>query len=261
MNNMEIKVESIYKVTPYYFARNLRHLHYPEFKTNVLETMYVRTLEEVEEYVKITENHYSSSKEEDPRFISDKYAYVVFEIPLGFETHTDVLGENLSTRIYLPDGSLWGANTYADFIPINSLGDVYNYWGRRNMFWGRRPEEIKFKPGDIVEVLCYPGNHYWDNKCVSLAIIVDVPPTIDEISERRKIYLETHSGFDVCDHALCRKFGHQLDTYKVLSPVCDVIDHAPTISVFSPILPVSSRRRNAMLRMYEKYLEMTNQKT
>lgn len=256
---MEMEVESIYKIMPNYFAKSWSHLHYPEFKTKVRETMYVRTLEEVEGYFRKIGDRYSCFKEDVPGFISNKYAYVVLEIPLGYETHTDVLGENLSTRIYLPDGSLWGENKYADFIPLSSHGDEYNYWGRRNMFYGHRPEEIKFKPGDIVEVFGYPGNHFWGNECVSLAIIVDVPPTIDEMSERRKQYLETHSGFDVCDHALCREFGNDEDTYKVLSPFCDAIDHAPTISVFNPILPVSSRRRNAMLKMYEKYLEMTKQ--
>ena len=258
---MDLEVESIYKVMPYYFATSWSHLHYPEFKTKVLETMYMRSLEEVEEYFREIGDDYSSFKEEVPTFISNKYAYVVHESPLGYETHTDVLGENLSTRIYLPDGSLWGANTYADFVPNSFLDDIYNYWGRRNMFWGRKPEEIKFKPGDIVEVFGYPGTHYWGNECVSLAIIVDVPPTIEEMSESRKLYMETHSGYDVCDHAMCRIFGRQLDTYKVLSPLCDEIDHAPTISVFNPILPVSGRRRNAMVKMYEKYLEMTNQKS
>jgi len=50
-------IESIFKVMPYYFARSWRKLHYPEFKSNL-------------------------------------YAYVVLEIPLGFKTHVDVLGEN-----------------------------------------------------------------------------------------------------------------------------------------------------------------------
>ena len=249
---MDVKneIESIYKVMPYYFAKSWSKLRYPEFKTQVHETLYMRTREEVDAYMMRFGDYYREFKEKFPKFKSNLYAYVVLEIPLGFETHTDILGENLSTRIYLPDGSLWGENTYADFIPTSSHVDEYNYWGKRNMFWGRRPEEIKFKPGDIVEVMGYPGNRFLGNNSVNLAIIVKVPPTIDEVAAMRKKYLETHCGFDICDHAMCREFGYDLDTYEVLSFACkDVIDHAPTISVFNPMKQVSSKRKKTLQRM------------
>ena len=126
------------------------------------------------------------------------------------------------------------------------------------MFWGRRQEEIRFKPGDIVEVMGYPGNHYWGNNCVNLAIIVKAPPTVDEVAAMRKQYLETHSGFDVCDHAMCYEFGHHLDTYEVLSFTCDQIDHAPTISVFNPTKEVSSRRRTVLQKMYDEYINVAS---
>ena len=71
----------------------------------------------------------------------------------------------------------------------------------------------------------------------------------------REQYLATHSGFDVCDHAMCYEFGHDLDTYEVLSFACEgIIDHAPTISVFNPTKEVSSRRRKALKEMYGKYI-------
>ena len=49
------------------------------------------------------------------------------------------------------------------------------------MFEGRKPEEIKFKPGDIVEVFGYPGNDYWSNDCVDLAIVVKCPRNYNNI--------------------------------------------------------------------------------
>ena len=125
-------------------------------------------------------------------------------------------------------------------------------------FWGRKQEEIRFKPGDIVEVMGYPGNHYWGNNCVNLAIIVNTPPTVDEVAAMRKQYLATHSGFDICDHAMCHEFGHYLDTYEVLSFACDQIDHAPTISVFNPMKEVSSRRRKALQKMYDEYITVSS---
>ena len=70
----------------------------------------------------------------------------------------------------------------------------------------------------------------------------------------RKQYLTTHSGFDVCDHAMCYEFGHDLDTYEVLSFACDQIDHAPTISLFNPTKQVSPRRIKALQKMYDEYI-------
>lgn len=249
-------IESIFKVMPYYLARSWRKQHYPVLKTNVLETLYMRTLEEAEDYVFGRGRSYKEFMVEHPEYskLSLRYSYVVVELPIGLEIHP-TLGQNLSTRIYLPDGTIWGENTYADFIPLNCLGEEYNYWGRRNMFGGRKPEEIRFKPGDIVEVMGYPGNRYWGNDSVNLAIVVKTPPTVDEVAAMRKHYMSTHSGFDICDHAMCHEFGNHLDTYEVLSFACDQIDHAPTISVFNTTKQVSAKRRNALQKMYDDYIK------
>ena len=249
-------IESIFKVMPYYLARSWRKQNYPVLKTNVLETLYMRTLEEAEDYVFGRGRSYKEFMVEHPEYskLSLRYSYVVVELPIGLEIHP-TLGQNLSTRIYLPDGTIWGENTYADFIPLNCLGEEYNYWGRRNMFGGRKPEEIRFKPGDIVEVMGYPGNRYWGNDSVNLAIVVKTPPTVDEVAAMRKQYMSTHSGFDICDHAMCHEFGNHLDTYEVLSFACDQIDHAPTISVFNTTKQVSAKRRNALQKMYDDYIK------
>lgn len=232
-------VESIFKVIRYMYKwHDLRKLRYPTFKMEWHEYAYFKTLDEVERYVK---------------YQAQTYAYVVIEIPLGMEVNFSHQGQNLSIRIYLPDGTLWGVKPYADFFPRYGLDpDGFNYWGRQNQFWGRDPEEIKFKPGDIVEILGYPGNDYWGYDEVNLAIIVKTPPTKAEVAEMRKQYLATHSGFDVCDHALCRVFGSDLDTYEVISFACDGIDHAPTISVFPLTKPISSRRRKALQALCNK---------
>lgn len=256
---MKDHIESIFKVMPYYLARSWRMQRYPVLKTDVLETLYMRTLEEAEDYISGHGRSHKDFMEEHPEYskLSLRYSYVVVELPINMEIHP-ALGQNLSTRIYLPDGTIWGENTYADYFPLNCHGDEYNYWGSRNLFWGRKPEEIKFKPGDIVEVMGHPGNHYWGNSCVNLAIIVKTPPTVDEVAAMRKQYLATHSGFDICDHAMCHEFGHYLDTYEVLSFACDQIDHAPTISVFNPMKEVSYRRRKALKEMYDEYINVSS---
>ena len=250
---------SFFKVIHYMYKwHDIRKLRYPSFKVEWHEYVYFMTLDEVERYVQHQAQMWNKACEVFPvdgRMVYH-YAYVVLELPLGMEVNVFHLGQNLSVRIYLPDGTLWGVKPYADFFPRYGLdSDGYNYWGRRNQFWGRDPEEIKFKPGDIVEILGYPGNGYWSEDVVNLAIIVKIPPTKKEVAEMKKQYLATHSGFDICDHALCRVFGSHIDTYEVLSQSCDSIDHASTISVFPLSKPISSKRREALQALYDNYLE------
>lgn len=254
MNN----IESIFKVINYMHKwHDIRKLRYPSFKVEWHEYAYFKTLDEVERYVQHHAELWNEANKDFP--VDNKtvsyYAYVVLELPIGTEVNAIPWGQNLSVRIYLPDGTLWGVKSYADFFPKYGLdSDGYNYWGRRNQFWGRDPEEIKFKPGDIVEILGYPGNGYWSEDEVNLAIIVKTPPTKAEVTEMRRQYLSTHSGFDVCDHALSWEFGSSLDSYTVVSFACEGLDHAATISVLPLTKPISSRRRKALLALYELYV-------
>lgn len=249
------KVDSFFKVMHYEPSfHNKRRLRYPTFRVHGSNEIYFKSLEEVENYMQERGDFYNSVHKMHP--VDDDYmnlyAYVVIEIPLREQVNVDVLDHYLSFRTYLPDGTLWG-NDYGHFMSRHATGEEYNYWGRRNQFWGRRPEEIRFKPGDIVEALGCPGNDFWGNGTVDLAIIVKTPPTIAEVEEMRKRYFETHSGFDLCDHALSIEFDHALDTYEVIPYAFGEIDHAPAICVFQPTKQVSSRRRKVLLDLYEKY--------
>ena len=245
-----VKVESIFKVIYYEpSCLNIRRLRYPTFRVSGSNEIYFRTIEEVEDYM---QNSVHKMHPVDDNYI-DLYAYVVIEIPLREEVNVDVLNQYLSLRTYLPDGTLWGKNDYGHFMSRHAIGDEYNYWGFGNQFWGRMSEEIRFKPGDIVEILGCPGNDYWENETVNLAIVVKTPPTVAEVEEMRKRYFDTHSGFDLCYHALSIEFGHSLDTYEVISFDYDGIDYAPTICVFEPTKQVSSRRKKVLMEMYKKY--------
>ena len=249
---------SIFKVIHYmYSMHDIRKLRYPTFKVKWHEYAYFNTLDEIESYVLHQAQMWNKTTEVFPvdSKIVYHYAYVIIEIPIGVEVNAFHLGQNLSVRIYLPDGTLWGVKPYADFFPRYGLdSDGFNYWGKKNQFWGRDPEEIKFKPGDIVEILGYPGNGYWSEDEVNLAIIVKTPPTKEDVAEMKKQYLATHSGFDVCDHALCRVFDYSMDTYEVISFACEEIDHASTISVFKPTKPVSSRRKKVLESLLYRHL-------
>ena len=177
---MKDHIESIFKVMPYYLARSWKMQRYPVLKTDVLETLYMRTLEEAEDYISGHGRSHKDFMEEHPEYskLSLRYSYVVVELPINMEIHP-ALGQNLSTRIYLPDGTIWGENTYADFFPLNCHGDEYNYWGRRN---------------DICDhAMCYEFGHRLDTyEVLSFACDqIDHAPTISvfnptkDVSSRR----------------------------------------------------------------------------
>ena len=251
---MNKHVDSIFKVIHYsYYHCDSRKLKYPTFKVNRSYEAYFKSIGEVEDYMRVEaeRNEVTNLSQFPEDHYVGMYAYVVMEVPLGFEVLED---DNLSIRIYLPDGTLWGIKPYASFFPRYGLDSYgFNEWGRLNQFEGREPEEIKFKPGDIVEIFGYKGNHYWSDDEVNLAIVVGTPHTVTEVAKMRRQYMATHNGFDVCNHRLCGLFGIHLDTYEVLSPGCDGIDHASTISVFKPSIQVSASREKALIEMYKKY--------
>lgn len=127
---MEKEIESIFKVIRYEPTfRNKQRLRYPTFRVSGNNVIYFRTLEDVENYMQERGGFYNSVLKMHPidgNYI-DLYAYVVIEIPLREEINVDVLDQNLSLRIYLPDGTLWGKNDYGSFMSKDAIGDEYNY--------------------------------------------------------------------------------------------------------------------------------------
>lgn len=251
---MNTMIESFYKVIPFKFRyRKKSHIRYPEFKLMGDDALFFMTLDEAEHYVQKMGQSNKNFKDEVDYCLHGVYAYVVIEIPLGMEISTDVMNEYLSLRIYLRDGSLWGVNLYANINPRRGSSQLMMDWRTRHLFWGRKPEEIKFKPGDIVEVLGCPGNDYWSNDRVDLAIVVSTPATVDEVAQRKQQYMAAHDGFDVTDASLAYEFNADLDTYELIPYGSDFVDHAPTIFVFEPTEPVSPRRKKAMELLLDRH--------
>ena len=84
------------------------------------------------------------------------YCFVLSEIPLGV---TMLDGESFSEQIFLPDGTLWSERRYAQAqpweIPAKYCEIEYdNYIYGKCAFYGRRPDEIRFHRGDIIEIFC-----------------------------------------------------------------------------------------------------------
>ena len=218
---------SIFRVTTYrHQYSSLRKNHYPSFKLRHEDAFFI-TLKDAEDYVAARGEAYKAFFKESEHPYLDIYAYVITELPIGIDLNLDVLGQSLSERTYLPNGELWSVRDYSNFMPSFSSDEERKFWEGQRCFTGRKDNEIRFKAGDIVEVFGYPGNVYWDDDTVELAIVVR-PSQFEDMA--------------------CT------DTYEVLSLSCDEIDHAPTIATFRPRLEVPQRIANKLTEMYKKHI-------
>lgn len=245
--------KTIFKLTRY-ATKSGRSRRYPTFRVEAdARSAYFSTREEAEE----TLRHLTC-------YDRDAYCWVLSEIPLGIK-HLSY--ESFSERVYLPDGQLWGERPYADMLPGDippQYGEIEfdNYLYGRNYFAGRRSEEILFRPGDIIEVFCYDGNHYWSVGYGELAIVLEAPPTIEIISELSEHYLKSgryltdDRGFD-----LGTRINAWYDAYTIvpahesLNIEDNPIDYCPTHCAMRLTGEVSARMRNKLETLRAKVME------
>lgn len=249
-----LNIETWFELTWYGVKRRRMTHRYPTYKIEQGPISIHDTLEEAESNLQCT----ARSNQDVP------YCYLISEVPNGFQCYE---GESFSERLYLPDGKLWSVRDYAYMIPreippeyteIEFDNEIYG----RGVFEGRNPEEIKFKIGDIIEILCYSGNNYWGNSSVELAIVAGLPPSRVEMKKRMDHYLrtETHSltgdrGFD-----LGVQFNADNDVYTVIpaympTAAKKLIDYCPTHCAMIPRYPVSERIQTRLHQMLNKYFK------
>ena len=149
---------------------------------------------------------------QDPQNRENVYAFYIREVPV------DVPAPGvhcLSERVYGPDGQL------IDFRDFSSVDEA------PGVFEGRSPERIRFKPGDIVEVLGMDE--------VELAYVANGPVSREEAA---RINSKAIITLDVTD-----------DTYTVfLAPDYASHRHIDALRLFPPHFKVTS----PVLRRIEK---------
>ena len=225
-----INIETIYKLTTHNIFKQ-KSRRYPSYKLWTGASAYFHTVKEAELFLQ-------------PLHDIDTYCYSLSELPMGMD-HYD--RHSFSERIYLPNKQLWSVRNYADIFPV-SIPSPYseiefdNYIYGRCFFDGRSPEEIHFKQGDIIEIFCYSGNNFWSAGSMELAIVVDVPPTKEEMATRierflkESQYLTGDRGFD-----LGIEFNGKEDAYTVIPAYITkdteteiLTDHCPTHCAMIP---------------------------
>lgn len=246
--------KTIFNLTRY-DTRKRKGRRYPTFRVEAdARSTYFTTLEEAEERLRYL-----------TRYDCYAYCWVLSEIPLGINHLYD---ESFSERVYLPDGQLWGERPYADMMPDDippQYGEIEfdNYIYGRNYFAGRRPEEILFQPGDIIEVFCYDGNRHWSAGHGELAIVLEAPPTVDMISGISNRYLTSgHSRltgnreFDLGIQFRARYDAYTIvAAYESLNTEDNPIDYCPTHCAMRLTGEVSARMRNKLEALRAKVME------
>ena len=250
-----MNINTFFKLIPYTQYWNSKKCRYPTSRLESRQAFYFRTKEEAEAAIKDKKIH----------LWWDCYCWALREFPLGAGVFPS---ESLSERIYLPDGQLWSERLTNDIWP-DTIPHIYDdiefddYIYAHRFFAGRKPEEIRFKPGDLIEIFCYDGNDYWSDGYVELAIVIQAPPTVEEMTKRANHYLNTSKdlrGDRV--HDLGDRFYHRDDIYAVVAahgsanPEVNPIDFCPTHCAMMPRMEkVSTRMRRKLERLREMVME------
>ena len=220
-----LKERSIFRLTHY--DRKGGSSSATSFALQASPSLLFPTLQEAEERMR----HDVRNKDERT------YAYVIVEEPVGLPCRDD---ESLSVRVYQPDGTLWSTQPYARLVQWDAPTtdtEEYNRFGRLRQFDGRTPEEVRFKAGDVVEILCCKHTAYWntDEPCVERAVVEATPLLRDEVLRSKKDYLEVLRALDREneDHDLGYAYGGDDDYYRVRAlSNPDVLDRAPVAFTF-----------------------------
>jgi hypothetical protein len=164
---------------------------YPEFDVRYTSVGYFSSLEKTEQQL-----HEEARKSEV--FWKHKYfGFLIGEYPLD-DRHFDSC---ISRRSYLPDGSL---------LDESLLSTIEDDDGCLEEFTGRPENKIRFKIGDLVEVLF--------NETVTLEIVGNTPPSPDKVQRMRShnVHLDLT---DDCYYILNQYGGHSHPESVDLFPV------------------------------------------
>ena len=196
--------KTVFQVLVVYYRHPRR---YPVFKVYWIQLHIASSLPLAEAYLR--------TYAQDPHNREDVFAFYIREVPV------DVPAPGvhcLSERVYGSDGQL------IDFRDFSSVDEA------PGIFEGRTPERIRFKPGDIVEVLGMDE--------VELAYVAALP---ESLKDALRINTDAIIKLDVTD-----------DSYMVfLGPTFSFHQHIDALRVFAPHFKVPG----PMLRRIEKSKE------
>lgn len=214
--------------------------YYPCYSVQCLVESYALSLADAEQAIKRIIH-----ESEEP--VAELYCIYVDELPLGDNTHMNCV----SRCLYDCEANLIEQSMCSDTY-INEEHTPYRH------FRGRNPETIRFKVGDIVEV--FSGDQ------VSLAVVVDVPPSIERcyqiaVKMCRKKGLYRHEDMPQQQwEDYCFNNGYVLDETDDCYTVLDAADyeshsHVSSLHVLKPRFPIPQDLQELYKSFYEGLLK------
>ena len=204
--------KSVFQILVVYYKHPRR---YPVFKVYWIQLHLASSFTLAADYLK--------TYAQDPQNRENVYAFYIREVPVDLPAPGV---QCLSERVYGPDGQL------IDFRDFSSVDE------EPGVFEGRTPERIRFKQGDIVEVLGMDE--------VELAYVANGPVSREEAA---RINSEAIITLDVTD-----------DSYMVfLGPTFSFHQHIDALHVFSPRLKVPGPMLRRIERSKECWIRRINE--
>lgn len=227
---------SIFSVEKY-FVLNLDDTHksyYPEFHLGNRVVGYCSSLENAEKLIRdIVGKHQKAHL--------DLYCFYIKEFPV--DKKSDCRGDyGLSMRLY--DGS----GKFVDRSYCSGLvSDIGNMYGE---FRGRSEENIRFHPGDIVEVRI-DDEVFLGIMCSAIYSIERCWNIITD-DKRKNFYLPIKDSVTVLIKQSCKRPEADGNGWRE----CDYFEMtAPALSVMSPHYPVSQKLQDQYKAFYRDYIE------
>lgn len=218
---------------------------YPSRKTKIHDVGFFSSLERAEKQLKQDMKECQKYERERQKNVATKEFFRKEEQSVG---HDIVLAYRI-TEYELDRTNIQSDRTYTADGQINDIC-LLDSMCRRH-FKGRTPEQIRFKPGDIVEVI--------DGWSAELCVVWHAQPTVDDYARYHQRCLEAYKK-------ICRKQGVEYnekhcpfqwdctdDSYTVyLLGEGDTHFHPSSTAVFRPTMPVSKHLQAKFMAKYEE---------
>jgi hypothetical protein len=209
-------------------AKNTPPLYYPEIKTSVIQRGFFPSLQMAEKELKDEIGTRINCGDYNNREDVDTYSFVIREYnscTLLWTACPMLLSEDefITEYTYLPSGKKVDTCEAKDWSLSGATGS--------DLYRGRTPRQIRFRPGDLVE--------RWDvmYNTVSLGIVVGLPLSVEEVKQRQEEKPDTI-------------FDRKADRYAVLLWLNGEIssqDHKEYATrIFPPRYPVSDKLKNKL---------------
>ncbi len=212
---------------------------YPRYDVGTYTQGFFRTREEAEQVMR-------QNKEGKDKHGEKIYCYYLRECPYSLMSH---VCDFVTCRVYDASGQL---------IEQALCSKMQHLDVDSNEFFGRTEDKLRFKKGDIVEVL---GNKVW------LAVVINTPPEPETVWAVHNNYIrmlhrrhlemggrEEDFSFDGRSEGL---FSDAFDdSYTVIDgPSAACHHHIEATHIFAPHFAIPAKTRQRFERYYEAYLK------